>query len=111
MHLGHMLHTVNTSKELIEHSVKEFKKCYYGFISRFDSYYITTKNNLFQQYCGSMYGSQLWDMTNPQIEVMYTQWRKAHRQVLEVPYMTHCDLLPLINDNMPLDCILDCKYI
>ena len=50
-------------------------------------------------------------MTNPQIEVMYTQWRKAHRQVLEVPYMTHCDLLPLINDNMPLDCLLDCKYI
>ena len=49
--------------------------------------------------------------TNPQIEVIYILWRKAHKQVLEVPYMTHCDLLPLINDNMPLDCLLDCKYI
>ena len=25
--------------------------------------------------------------------------------------MTHCDLLPLIDDNMPLECIHDCKYI
>ena len=111
MYLGHMLHTVNTSKELIEHSVKEFKKINYGFISRFDSVYVTTKNKFFQQYCGSMYGSQLWDMTNPKIDVMYTQRWKAYRQVLEVPYMTHCDLLPLINDNMPLDCLLDWKYI
>ena len=25
--------------------------------------------------------------------------------------MTHCDLLPLIADNMPMELILDCKYI
>ena len=24
---------------------------------------------------------------------------------------THCDLLPLIANNMPLDCIIDCRYI
>ena len=56
---------------------------------------------LFRQYCGYIYGSQLWDMTNPQIEVMYAKWRTAHRQVFEVPYMTDCDLLKIINDNMP----------
>ena len=26
-------------------------------------------------------------------------------------YMTHCDMLPFIANNMPLDCIIDCKYI
>ena len=41
---------------------------------------------------------------------MYTQWRKAHRQVLSVPNMTHCDLLPLIANNMPLEYILDSRY-
>ena len=49
-----------------------------------------------------MYGSQLWDTTNPTVEKVYVQWRKAHRQVLELPYRTHCDLLPLLYDNMPL---------
>ena len=58
-----------------------------------------------------MYGSQLWDTTNPTVEKVYVQWRKAHRQVLELPYRTHCDLLPLLSDNMPLECILDCRYI
>ena len=50
-------------------------------------------------------------MTSLKVDKMYTQWRKAHRQVLGLPYMTHCDMLPLIANNMPLDCILDCKYI
>ena len=36
---------------------------------------------------------------------------EKHRCVLSVPNMTHCDLLPLISDNMPLELILDCKYI
>ena len=58
-----------------------------------------------------MYGSQLWDMTSPIMEKIYTQWRKAHKLVLGLPNMTHCDLLPLIAENMPLQCNLDCKYI
>ena len=39
------------------------------------------------------------------------QWRKKLRRVLSVSNMTHCDLLPLIADNMPLKVKLDCKYI
>ena len=110
-HLGHMLHTDNTTDELTDHAVREFNKSYYGFISKFESCNTTAKNKLFHQYCCSMYGSQLWNMTSLKVRMLYTQWRKAHRQVLSVPYMTHCDLLPLIADNMPLESILDCKYI
>ena len=111
LHLGHFLHTENTTKELIDHAVIEFKKSYYGFISKFESCYNSTKNKLFHQYCSSMYGSQLWDKTSSTIETMYTQWRKAYRQVLALPNNTHCDLLPLIADNMPLEYILDCRYV
>jgi len=50
-------------------------------------------------------------MTTPKVDKIYTQWRKANRQVLELPYMTHYDMLPFIANNMSLDCILDCKYI
>ena len=110
LYLGHLLHTKNTTKEIIEHAIKEFKKNYYGFISRFESCYNSTKDKLFHQYCCSMYGSQLWDKTSTAIENMYTQWQKAHRQILSLPYKTHCDLLPLIADNMPLEYILDSRY-
>ena len=111
MHLGHQLHTKNTTNALIEHSIKAFNQSFYGFISKFDGCNATIKNRLFHQYCSSMYGSQLWDLTNQNVENMYTQWQKKHRIVLSLSNMTHCDLLPLIGDDMPLDIKLDCKYI
>ena len=58
-----------------------------------------------------MYGSQLWLMTSPSVNKMYTQWRINHRRVMSVPFRTHCDLLPLIADNIPIETRLDCKYI
>ena len=51
------------------------------------------------------------DLTNQNVENICIQWRKKLRQVLSVSNMTHCDLLPLIADNMPLKVKLDCKYI
>ena len=56
-----------------------------------------------------MYGSQLWLLSKS--EKMCSKWRKYHRIVLGVGNTTHCDLPPLIADNMPLDCILDLKYL
>ena len=111
IHLGHLLHTRNTKNAIIEHSIKEFNKSFYGFISKFEGCNTTTKSKLFHQYCSSMYGSQLWDLTSQSFVDMCTQWRKKLRRVLSVPNMTHCDLLPLVANNMPLDVKLDCKYI
>ena len=111
IHLGHLLNSKNTRNALIEHAIKEFNKSFYGFISKFEGCNTTVKNKLYHQYCSPMYGSQIWDLTNQKVEDMCTQWRKKHRCVLSVPNMTHCDLLPLIADNMPMGLILDCKYI
>ena len=111
IHLGHMLNTKYTKNTLIEESIKSFNKSFYGFMSKFDGCNTTVRNKLFHQYCSSMYGSQLWDLTNKNVENMCTQWRNAHRRVLSVPGRTHCDLLPLIADNIPLEVKLDCKYI
>ena len=58
-----------------------------------------------------MYGSQLWDLTNQSVNDMCTQWQKKHRRILSVSNMAHCDLLPLISDDMPLELKLECKYI
>ena len=42
---------------------------------------------------------------------MYTRWHIYHRRLLSVPATTHCDLLPLIADNMSIETRLDYKYI
>lgn len=110
-HLGHFLHTKDTNNELTKDAIKAFHRGFNSFMSRFIGCNIITKNKLVHQYCQSMYGSQLWLMTSRSVSDICTQWRKAHRQVLSLPYRTHCDLIPLIAENIPIECFLDCKFL
>ena len=80
-------------------------------MSRFGGCNTSTKNRLFHQYCRSMYGSQLWFLNGQGFTHMCTEWRKAHRRVLSTPYRTHNDILPLIAENVPIECFLDCKFL
>ena len=109
VHLGHVLHTGKTHDALIEDAIGKLNNSFHGFMSRFDSCNTTTKNKLYHQYCSSMYGSQLWLLSKS--EKMCSKWRKYHRIVLGLDNTTHCDLLPLIADNKPLECTLDLKFL
>ena len=110
-HLGHILHTEKTCDALAEEGLKSLQSSFHSFMARFDNCFVTTKNKLYHQYCSSMYGSQLWLMNSKCVEKILSKWRRYHRIALEVPYKTHCDLLPLIADKFPLDCTLDIKFI
>ena len=111
IHLGHLLHTGDTYNEMTEDAIKNFNKSVHGFMARFSTCNIITKNRLYHQYCQSMYGSQLWLITSPSVKKMYTQWRINHRRVMSVPSRTYYDLNPLIANNMSIKTRLDYKYI
>ena len=111
VHLGHLLHTKDTNNALIKDAITAFHKSFHSFMSRFGGCNISTKNRLFHQYCRSMYGSQLWLLTSQGTDNMCTQWRMAQRQVLLAPSTTHYDIIPLIAENVPLDCLLDCNFL
>ena len=53
---------------------------------------------LFDSYCCSFYGSQVWNINSPGFNRCCVQWNKAVRRILKVPYRTHTWLLgPLLN--------------
>ena len=62
----------------------------------FDSLY-----HIFKTYCMPLYGSQLWDYDNKNINMFNVTWRKAIRRLLSLPNTTHCNLLPYICDDIP----------
>ena len=70
--------------------------CYFGKLNS------STKLRLFNSYCNSFFGSELWDLHNPAIENVSIAWRKAIRRVWALPAMTHGYLLPLISRCLPL---------
>ena len=80
-------------------------------MARYKDCHATTRNKLFHQYCSSMYGSQVWLLNSNSVEKILSRWRKFHRVVLGVPNTTHCDLLPLIAENIPLECSLELKFM
>ena len=80
------------------------------FLSRFKVCNPTTRIKLFQQYCMSLYGSQLWPLGHGRIMSLCTKWNTAIRRVLGIPGRTHNDLLPLIALHMPIEVSLKSRF-
>ena len=54
------------------------------------------RGKLFQTYCCSWSGCQIWNIDSRDAQNMQTEWNKAVRRTLGLPYQTHRNLLPLI---------------
>jgi hypothetical protein len=69
------------------------------------------KFELFRSYCTSYYGSQLWDITDKHAAKFYVSWRKALRKIFDLPYRTHCEMLPIIANCMPIEYQISCRIV
>ena len=49
-----------------------------------------------------MYGRELWKLSTDSINDFCIAWRKGLRRVWGVPYDTHCYLLPLLSQCLPV---------
>ena len=102
VHLGNFLHVVNT-QECIDEGIKKFNRQANMFLSRFKTCTPSIRNKLFQQYCMSLYGCQLWPLWSNKLENLKTKFCIALRRVWSLPSRTHRDLLPLISGMQPLE--------
>ena len=62
-------------------------------------------------YCTSYYGSSSWNITDIFMSVFYVTWLKAIRKVFGLPYLTHCDLLPVIAECKHIETQLLCRLV
>ena len=63
---------------------------------KFSSVHSSLRGRLFQNFCCSWHGCQTWDLVGKSAKCMQTEWNKAVRRVLKLPYDTHRNLLPLV---------------
>ena len=110
IYLGNMLSTTCDS-DLVSEGIKHFNINLNIFLSKFGTCKTLVKNKLFNQYCCSYYGSQLWPLYNQDFNNVCTKWRKAIRRIWELPYNTHCKLLPLITEQKPVEISLTSRFI
>ena len=58
-----------------------------------------------------LYGAMLWDFSSEEVNYFYTQWRKSIRKIWNLPYNTHCNLLSLIIEDIPIEVQLHKRFI
>ena len=91
----------------IDHAVKKFNCKYMSRYLDFKYLQCDVLFNMIFTYCLDTYASQLWDYEDKRIEKYYVAWRKAMRKVWKLPNLTHCNLLPVITNCLPLNLLLE----
>ena len=68
--------------------------------------------SLFQNYCKSLYGCQLWDYSNKSVLAsVFITWRKCVRNIFSIPYNTYCNLVHLIAQDSSVRAKLHKRYL
>ena len=109
-YLGILYNTEN-EYDVIEEGITNFNVSFNRFLSNFNTCRVSVKNKLFNQYCCTYYGSQLWPLWNTHFDNICTKWRIAIRRLWNLPYRTHCNMLPIIADVYPIEIALECKFV
>ena len=109
-YLGILLNTED-KYDAVEDGILNFNISFNRFLSNFNTCCASVKNKLIQQYCCSYYGSQLWPLFNNKFDKICVKWRKAIRRIWNLPYRTHCNMLPVIADHYPIEITLECKFV
>jgi len=79
-----------------------FVRCTNNYLCYFRKLHQFVQYKLFQAYCTSLHGCELWLLTNYNIDALFVAWRNALRRIWNLPSFTHSRLLPLICDCLPL---------
>jgi hypothetical protein len=107
-YLGHVLFN-DRSNPHTDYIKKDFVMKVNSFLGEFSSLSSELKQNLFDTYCTSYYGSHLSDFS--QINNLSVEWRKAVRRVWKIPRRTHSRFLPHIAQTLPIHVILQQNFI
>ena len=89
----------------IQRSVNKFYSEVNLLMAQFSNIFSSLRYKLFQSYCMSFYGSQLWDFSGREIEKIFVAWRKAVRRVRKLPALLL--IIALLKKNI----ILMTRYI
>ena len=95
-HLGNVINFDLSDKEDILYKKSVFITQVNSLNSKFASVQSLIRGKLLQTFCCSWYGSQNWDASDKYVSQLNTEWNKAVRRTLRLPYRTHRNLLPAI---------------
>jgi hypothetical protein len=101
-HLGHLINSDLSDDDDIIKQRNIFIGQTNNNLCYFKNLHSNIQYKLFHSYCTSFYGCELWQLFNPTIESFCVAWRKGLRRIWKLPYNTHCSLLPVVSQCLPI---------
>ena len=106
-HLGNNL-TIKRKVFEFKDTIGDMKARTNSIVNNFSNISYSAKIMLFNSQCLALYGVQLWDLRDSDIEVLIVTWRKCVRYLLSLPYRTSSYLIPhIMNTCNILDIIME----
>ena len=107
-HLGHFIGP-GARNTLYRDAAHDLVRRVNGVLSNFSHCKIDVLYKLFTSYCTSYYGSCLWSLEDSKIEQFYVAWRKSLWKIFKLQSRSHCKLLPIIANCIPIYEQLICR--
>jgi hypothetical protein len=101
-HLGHRITSLMEDDDDIINRRSDFTGQVNNMLCYFKALDPSVRFKLFTSYCTSLYGCELWSLTNRRIEDLCVAWRKSLRAVWRLPQCTHKYLLHSISHCLPV---------
>ncbi len=110
VHLGRSLSTDDDDDSIVTAAIAQFWRYSNIFYADFGHILPYLHCKLFKQYCCSCYGAPLWLLSSHIVNKHCTGWRKAIWKMWRLSHMTHCDVITLISDYIPLEVSLQLRF-
>lgn len=101
----------NADRIRIEMGVNDLYRRTNTILAQFKHVAAEVKYFLFKSFCMSLYGSPMWDLSKPQVQSIFTAWRKCVRRVMGIPTRTHNNLIPFIINDIDIQTTLEKRAI
>ena len=110
VYLGYLLNG-DRADPMVKPIVNEFNRKFNAFVGDLDCLSSEVKGSLYMQYCTSLYGVTFSQLYHSDFNKLKVTWRKALRRLFKLPYRTHCNLLPCITSILPVDVLIDLRFL
>jgi len=100
-HLGNMLHVDQTDSSSILSRRRQLVGQINDTLCFFHNLNPVVQTELLYTYCSNIYGSVLWNLRAPELELICTAWRSAVRRAWKVPNTTHRTIVTALGVRLP----------
>jgi len=107
-HLGNYISNDIYDRHLCN-TVCDFYQRSHGIINDFRSCDSITLDNLHRTYCMHMYGCELWNLNDKNIDAFRIAWRKIKRRIWKIPIRAHNQIVENLSYNF--DACLDLRIV